>query len=927
MGATGDGWPAGVPAWHALAPPEALAAIGSDRTTGLTAVEVRARVARFGANVVAAKKQRSALAVALDQLRSPLIYLLFGAGGVALVFGHTSDAVVILVVVVLNAVIGAFQAGRARRSLESLRALSTHQARVVRDGHERLVAARELVPGDVVLIEAGDAVPADARLLVAAQLRVTESALTGESLPVDKAVAANAAECPLAERASMVFAGTQVAAGRARALIVATGAATQIGDIATLASTAVQPQTPLERRMARFGHYVIVAAAGVFVLVLAVGLLRGMQPAEIVMLGISQVVGMVPEGLPVAVTIALAVGVQRMARRRAVVRRLGAVETLGSTTVVCTDKTGTLTRNEMTVTVVVLADGRELAVTGVGYDPAGRFQAAGHDLDPSPADLQALLEACVLCNDARLEAPDAATPTWRPVGDPTEVALVTLAMKGGVQPASLRAHWPRHSELPFDPAARLMATAHASADGTRVVVKGAPESILDLCHAVRHEGVSVPLDAAQRGALLGTAAALAGRALRVLAVGTVDGGALDGEQPFSQLHGRVTFLGLLGQLDPPREEIEAAIARCWEAGIRPVMLTGDHKATGHAIALALGIARAGDEAVDGTELAAMSDAELDQRIGAIAVFARVQPAQKLRVVSAYQRRGDVVAMTGDGANDAPALAKADVGVAMGITGTEVAKGAADIVIVDDNFETIVAAVEEGRVAYRNIRKAVLLLFSTSAAEVSVLALALIFGYPLPFVAVQVLWNNLVTEGLITVNLIMEPAEGDEMQRPPIPVDESLLSRIVLTRMAVMVPAIVVSTLGWFVVRLSMGVPEDQVRTETFTLLAICEWFNVLSCRSETRSALTLAVFRNRWLVGGLVLGNLLQVAVVFWAPLNRVFHTVPLGFDIVIALGLVGSVVLWSEELRKLVVRRRRRSGSLSRPAGTARMAAGAGRQ
>jgi Ca2+-transporting ATPase len=584
----------------------------------------------------------------------------------------------------------------------------------------------------------------------------------------------------------MVYAGTHVTAGRARAVVVATGPATEIGHIAALAEGAPATKTPLERRVAQFGRYVIVAAAAMFVLINAIGLARGMAFGEIVMVAISQVVGMVPEGLPVAMTIALAIGVQRMARRRAVVRRLAAVETLGSTTVICTDKTGTLTRNEMTVTTVLLPDGRELAVSGVGYEPRGEVREDGRRIEPvEREELRALLEAAVLCNDAQLEGPRDSEPRWKPIGDPTEVALLTLALKSGLVPGEVRARWPRRAELPFDPAAKMMATQHETPRGPRVLVKGAPEVVLGLA----------ALDGEARARLRNAAERMAGRALRVLAFGVVEGAELDGRTRFAPLEGRVTLLGLLGQIDPPRLEVKDAVAACRQAGIRPVMVTGDHKATGQAIARELGIARDGDLAVDGRELEQLSDAELAARIERISVFARVHPAQKLRIVGAYQQRGAVVAMTGDGVNDAPALVKADVGVAMGVTGTEVAKEAAKIVIADDNFATIVAAVEEGRVVYRNIKKAVLLLFSTSAAEVLVLLLGVLLGYPPPFAAVQILWNNLVTEGLITVNLVMEPPEGDEMERPPIPADQPLLDRVLLTRFAFMVPAIVVSTLG------------------------------------------------------------------------------------------------------------------------------------
>jgi calcium-translocating P-type ATPase len=892
--------------YHALDAVGAVAAVASDATAGLLPEEAHRRLARFGPNALREPRRRSVVSVFLGQFKSPLIYLLLVAAGVALALGHSNDAIVILTVVLLNSVIGAFQEGRAERSLEALRKLASHKARLVRGGQQLIVEGREVVPGDLLLLEAGDAVAADARLVETAALRVAEAALTGESVPVTKNLLPVAAETPLADRRNMVYAGTHVATGRARAVVVATALATEIGHIAALAEGAKESQTPLERRIAQFGRYLIVAAAGMFLLVVATGLLRGVPLGQILMIGISQLVGMIPEGLPVAMTIALAVGVQRMARRNAVVRRLAAVETLGSTTVICTDKTGTLTKNEMTAVALHLPDGRQLSVTGSGYEPIGRFLENKHEVAPDgEPGLRALLEAGALCNDAQLEAPRDGEPRWTPIGDPTEVALLSVAVKAGVLPADLRARYPRRAELPFDPAVKMMATQHETNEGTRVVLKGAPESVLELCGAARRDGVDQPLDAEGRQALRDAAERMAAGALRVLAIAVVDGGKIDDGAGFTAFRDRAVVLGLVGQIDPPRAEVKDAVERCREAGIRPVMVTGDHKATGHAIARELGIARDGDAVVDGRELEQMSDAELAGRIDGVAVFARVHPAQKLRIVDAYQRRREVVAMTGDGVNDAPALVKADVGVAMGITGTEVAKEAAKIVIADDNFASIVAAVEEGRVVYRNIKKTVLLLFSTSAAEVLVLFLALLFGYPPPFAAVQILWNNLVTEGVITVNLVMEPPEGDEMRRRPISPDEPLLTRLLLTRMAFMVPAIVLSTLGWFMVRTAAGVPAAQVQTETFTLLAVCEWFNVLNCRSERKSAFALGLLRNRWLLGGLVVGNLLQVAVVFWTPLGRVFHTVPFSFTVVIALGIVGSLVLWVEELRKLVVRRR----------------------
>lgn len=893
--------------WHTLPPAEAVTAVESDAVSGLAPDEARRRSERFGPNALREPKRRSLTSVFLGQFKSPLIYLLFVAAGIALALGHAKDALVIFIVVLLNSVVGAFQEGRAERSLQALRKLASHKARLVRGAEEVIVEAREVVPGDVLLLEGGDAVAADARLLDGAALQLAEAALTGESVPVAKNLVPLAPDTPLADRRNMVYAGTHVTAGRARAVVVATGLDTEIGHIAALAESASEPKTPLERRIAQFGRYIIFAAGGMFALVNGIGLLRGVPMGDILMIGISQVVGMIPEGLPVAMTIALAVGVQRMARRNAVVRRLAAVETLGSTTVICTDKTGTLTRNEMTVIAVHLADGRALAITGSGYEPVGTFLRDGKEVDPAEEPLRELLEALVLCNDAQLQGPKDTEPRWTPIGDPTEVALLSLAIKGGIVPVDLRARHPRRAEIPFDPSAKLMATQHEIAGRARVILKGAPEVLFDLCHTFRKNGTHVPLGNEIRIEMRAAAERMAADALRVLAVAVVDDAEVDGGAGFTAFQGRATLLGLVGQIDPPRVEVKDAVARCREAGIRPVMVTGDHKATGRAIAEELGIARDGDQAVDGRELEQMSDAELASRIEHISVFARVHPAQKLRIVDAYQRKREVVAMTGDGVNDAPALVKADVGVAMGMTGTEVAKEAAKIVLADDNFATIVAAVEEGRVVYRNLKKVVLYLLSTSMAAVVVLLAALSLGYPPPLAAVQILWINLVTEGTVTVNLIMEPAEGDEMRQKPISPNEALLSRVLLSRMAFMTPFMAASTLGWFIHRLGNGVPFPQVQTETFTVLAVCQWFNVLNCRSERRSALDLSLLKNPWLIGGLVLGNLLQGAVVFFRPLGEVFHTVPFSLREVLAIGVVASLVLWVEEARKFIVRRRDR--------------------
>lgn len=892
--------------WHWLPSAEVIKQLKSDMIQGLSLHEAKERLHQFGPNELPAPKRRTLLSIFLHQFLSPLIYLLLVASGIAFFIGEARDALVILVVVILNAIIGAYQEGRAEQSLEALRRLSKLKARVLRSGQELIIEAKEIVPGDILIVSAGDAVPADARLIEASTIAVAEAALTGESLPVVKSIAKLAENAPLADRHNMIFAGTHITAGRGLAVVTATGVNNEIGKIAHLATTTVQPKTQLELRIHQFGKYLVIAALVIFFLVIGLGLLREIPFAQIFMLAISQMVSLVPEGLPVAMTIALAVGVQRMSRRGTVVRRLAAVEALGSTTIICTDKTGTLTRNEMTVTAIYLPGSqREITVTGVGYAPEGYFMEGGNKLTTNrDKTLQKLFEACILCNDSQLVGPDTSNSQWKIIGDPTEGALLTLSVKGGLDPISIRNQSPRIAELPFNSDCKMMATQHSIEGKSIVYLKGAPEILLELCDSIYHDGHIKEFNENLRVEVQAVAKKMADSALRLLAIGLVRDAHIDGSKGFTPFSGKVTLIGLIGELDPPRDEVAASVRECQRAGIKPVMVTGDHKATGLAIAKSLGISQNNDLAIDGQELDLLSDEALAEKIDRISVFARVHPAQKLRIVEAYQRKGNIVAMTGDGVNDAPALVRANVGVAMGITGTEVAKEAAKIVITDDNFSTIVAAVSEGRLVYQNIKKLILFLFVTSIDEVVVLFLALIFGYPIPLAAVQILWINLVTEGTLTVNLIMEPAEGDEMQRPPIPIDQPLLDRALLARIPLMVLASVISTFGWFAYRTSHGIPTVQVQTETFTVLAVCQWFNVLNCRSALHSAFSWSLLKNPWLIGGLAIGNLLHVAVIYWSPLSQFFYTVPIDSAQFLAIGAVASLVLWAEELRKFIARK-----------------------
>ena len=881
-------------AWHALPSAQVLSQWQVDAMWGLAPDEVQRRRARHGANALPEPPPRPLWRTFARQFKSPLIYILFVAAVLAVALDHRGDAAVILTVVLVNALIGTFQEGRAERSMAALRRLAALRVRVLRGGTEQVLEARDVVPGDIVLLAAGDAVAADARLIDQAQLQVAEAALTGESVPVAKALVALPEATGLADRRCMVYSGTHVTAGRARAVVVATGAHTEVGRIAGLTEHAEEPQTPLEQRLEQFGRALVAVALGLFVLVVVLGLWRALPLSEVLMVAISQMVSMVPEGLPVAMTIALAVGMQRMAERGAIIRRLSAVETLGSTTVICTDKTGTLTRNEMTVQSLWLPGARVLSVTGIGYAPQGELTEVGCAAPLDPA-LHALLVAAALCNDAELLPPEDERTAWTVLGDPTEGALLVLAHKAGLGQAALRALAPREAELPFDSDTQLMATRHRLAEAPRrVLIKGAPEAVLRLCGADGAAAVHAARLAAE---------AMAGQALRVLAVAVVDDDPLVSEAGFDALAGRARLLGLVGQIDPPRVEVKLAVADCRAAGIRPVMVTGDHKLTGLAIARELGIARDGDLALDGAELARMGEADLLDVLPRIAVFARVQPAQKLRIVAALQSRGEVVAMTGDGVNDAPALARADVGVAMGITGTEVAKSAAKIVVTDDNFATIVGAVQQGRVVYGNLKKVILYLFATSVDEVLVLLLALLAGYPLPLAAVQILWINIVTEGTLTVNLVMDPPDGDEMRRQPVPRHDRLLDRLMLVRTAVMALSAAAVAFGWFAWRLRQGVALELVRTEVFTLVAVCQWFNVINCQSATASAFGARLARNPWLLGGLMLSVLLQGLVLYVPAMNALFHTVPLPPTSLLPLVALASVVLWAEEGRKLLMR------------------------
>lgn len=892
--------------WHELETKDVLALFDVEIDQGLSAKNLNELREKYGPNNLPEAERRTFASILLRQFLSPLIYLLIVAAVIALVIGHGKDAAVIFVVIFLNSLIGAAQEGRAEASLAALKNLTKLSAKVTRDGRACEIAASDLFPGDIFHISAGDGVPTDGRIIEAHGLQISEAALTGESLPINKKSSKLPPETSVADRTNMVYAGTHVTSGRGVVVAISTGKSNELGKIAAMTGKVPHVKTRLEARIHDFGKMIVKASVLFFFLTVILGTIHGMEFSEIFMIAISQMVSIVPEGLPVAMTIALAVGVQRMAKRRTIVRRLSAVETLGSTTVICSDKTGTLTRNEMTVVRLAIPGPLgQLSVTGSGYSCQGDFSRWGSSRPLVRAELlndssfTQLMRAAVCCNDSDLVTPPQDREHWNITGDPTEAALLVCAEKSGLSRLQLRKDQQRRRELAFDPNFKMMATEHDDHGRPLVYVKGAPEAIFDRCQA-NHEVFShVSLD--QYRSL---ADGMAADALRVLAFGVVKDYRLAIDRGFDQLTGQIEFLGLVAQMDPPRDEVRAAITEAKSAGIKPVMITGDHKVTAVAIAGQLGIAESSNQAMSGDEMQSLPLSDLSLKLENITVFARVHPEQKLMIVRALQASGHVVAMTGDGVNDAPALVQADVGVAMGMSGTEVAKEAAKIIITDDNFATILAAVAEGRLVYQNIKKLLLFLFVTSIDELVVLLLALLFGFHAPLAAVQILWINLVSETALTVNLIMEPMEGHEMRRPPTSPQEPLFDKTMLARVPLMMGASVVSTFGWFLFRTYQGAPAGLVQTETFTMLVVCQWFNLLNCRSSTRSALSWSIIANKWLLGGLIIANVLHGLVIYWQPLAGFFHTEPISIFNVFAIGVVASFVLWTEEIRKIYARR-----------------------
>jgi Ca2+-transporting ATPase len=898
---------------------------------GLSQEEAARRLEQYGPNQLEERGLHSPLAIFLGQFKEIMVLILVVAGAISLIVGKTTDAMVIMMIVLLNATMGFIQEYRAERAMAALKKLAVPIVRVRRAGQVREVEATSLVPGDVILLEAGDRVPADARVIESVNLRVEEAALTGESVPVDKIETAIGEDnIPLGDRRNMLFMGTAVAYGRGAGVVVQTGMRTELGNIADMLQQVTEEKTPLQRRIVQLGKWLALGAIGLVVLAFLLGLWRGEPLRELFLTAISLAVAAVPEGLPTVVIVALALGAQRMVRQRALIRKLPAVETLGSVTTICSDKTGTLTENRMAVIVLDVAGSTvNLSETLRRTDPL-LSKDEGPLATPSP-DLALLLAGGALANDAILQPRGDGTDGYQAVGDPTEGALVVAAARLGLWKTQLEELLPRVAEVPFTSERKRMTTVHrlaeraAGRDGDAprylsglppgsnylVFTKGAVDSLLQVCDRVWNQGTIEVLDAGWRARIEGANDALAQQGMRVLGVATRSLVALPEAADEDHLETGQVFVGLAGMIDPPRPEAKGAVAKCRTAGIRPVMITGDHPLTALNIATDLGIAQESNglrTVITGQQLAEMSVAELEKVVDQVSVYARVSPEHKVKIVEALKARGQIVAMTGDGVNDAPALKRADIGVAMGIMGTDVSKEAAEMVLLDDNFATIVRAVEEGRTIYENIRKFVRYTFSSNIGEIVAVLLAPILALPIPLTALQILWINLMTDGVPGLALGVEPSSPDTMERPPRPPTESVLARGVGTYMGLVgvlmgVVALLPQLLAaWGVLPLE----EEIWRTMVFNTLCLAQMGNALAVRSDRFTVAQLGLLSNKPMILAVVVTFLLQLALIYVPFLQGIFRTKPLtASQFAISLGL-STIVLITVETVKWARQRRR---------------------
>ena len=882
------------PAWHAQSPAFAFEALRSD-LDGLSSQEVAKRQQTHGPNELAVSGRTPVWRLLAEQFQNVLIIILLIATALSAVLGHKIEAIAILAIVMFAILLSFIQNYRAEKAIDRLRSLSTPSAQVKRQGALETVPSRDLVPGDIVLLKAGDRVPADLRLIEAINLQVEEGTLTGESLPVEKQIEAlEDAEGALGDRTNMSYSGTLVTYGRGTGIVTDIGMQTEFGKIATLLDTIDTSTTPLQKNLDIVGRKLAQAALVIVTIIGVAGLFRGQTLVDTLVFAIALAVAVVPEALPAVVTISLAIGVQHLIKKNALIRRLPAVETLGATSVICTDKTGTLTKDEMTVRQIYV-NGQTIEVTGAGYDTQGELKREGQSVDISTS-LREALKGAILSSDATLDRGDSTHPPSIN-GDPTEGALVVVGAKAGLAQADLNKQFPRVSEIPFSSETKRMTTIHSQGDKFLSFTKGAPEVVLQQCtHQATHDGPT-PLMPEARESILQQAREMAEQALRVLAVATKESATQD------RVEEHCVFLGLFGMIDPPRSEAKAAIQTCHEAGIKVVMITGDHPITAKAIGKELSIAKVG-KTISGPELESLSDNELDEAVESMEIYARVSPAQKLRIVSALQKRGHITAMTGDGVNDAPALKKADLGIAMGITGTDVSKEAADMTLTDDNFVSIVRAVDEGRGIYENIKKYLAYLLSANIGEIGLIGAAAAMGAPTPLTAVQILYVNLATDGLPALALAVDPPEPDQMKQKPRDSRKGIFTRPLVTLMSIggLWSTIVNLTVFLGALKLDMGL--EKATTLTFVTLVLIQFLKAYNFRSVRRSILR-APFSNKWLNRAVVWELLLLGIVVHVTALQSAFGTTGLTLnEWAVSLALSATIVPVLE-IAKVWIKRR----------------------
>ena len=890
--------------WYQQSPEEVAQSLDTSLTTGLSSGSAQSKLETFGPNELKEQEGKSFLQKLIAQFSDFLILILIAAALISVFVGEAKDAIVIMSIVIINALLGLYQEGKAEKALEALKKMASPTAKVLRDGNPQEISSSQLVPGDLVILETGDIIPADLRLVESSNLKVEEASLTGESVPVEKrAQETYSEEVSLGDRHNMAYMSTIITYGRGRGIVVETAEGTEIGKIAAMIQTFEEEPTPLQRKLNQLGKVLGMTTIAVCVAVFGIGLLQGREILEMFMISISLAVAAIPEGLPAIVTIVLAIGMNKMVERNAIVKKLLAVETLGATSVICTDKTGTLTQNEMTV-VKVLADNKLIEVEGTGYEPVGDFKLEGSTITTKESSgLKLLLTIAALANDAKL---DNSSGMYRIIGDPTEGALITLAGKAGIDSAELNHMYKRIEEIPFDSERKMMTTFHdmPNDEGVSSFTKGAPDIIIDRCNRIILDGKVSEFTPELKSEVLRVNSELSRAALRVLAFAFKEYPSLPTDPSPDENESDMIFVGLTGMIDPPRPEARDAIALCKKAGVNAIMITGDYKETAFAIAKDLGMADTEDQAIMGEKIDGMSDEELQEVVKNTKVFARVSPEHKVRIVSALRANGDIAAMTGDGVNDALAIKKADIGVSMGITGTDVAKNTADMILTDDNFASIVAAVEEGRIIFSNIKKFVYFLLSCNIGEILLVFTSILMNLPVPLLPIQLLWLNLVTDSFPALALGVEKGEPDIMNQPPRNPDEAILDRRMLVGVTFQAIAVAAASLSAYLLALRMYGLEniEEARTITFATLIVAELLRAYSSRSQKFTLAKIGVFSNKSMVYATLGAFLLLLAVIYIPFMNGIFYTFPLSFvdwEIVLSFAFIPLVV---GELTKVVM-------------------------